>query len=219
VVRLLLLCLLLPAPAMGADPGASLRLALARAPAPAAGSASAQGPPAPPAAAPARGPFAAGTDTLEVTGAFWLEAWNKNLATDRLAGGRIAHGRDWHRGWQSVVELEVHRAGLGRARDAVLVGISGLARRRFFSTGRNEAFVELGVGAALATLAVPRTGTAFNFLLQGGGGVVRALSPRTSLVAGARLWHLSNGGIVLNQHRNPDIEGLGGYAGLQVHFR
>ena len=93
------------------------------------------------------------------------------------------------------------------------------ARLRWEYTGGSELFVELGLGAAVASRAVPSRGTAFNFLLQAGGGFVRPLTSRASIVAGGRLWHLSNGGLIRNQSRNPDIEGVGGYVGLQVHFR
>lgn len=175
--------------------------------------------PAGQATVPDRGPFAVGTDTLEVTGVAWFESWNKNLATDRLVGGRIVLGRDWYPKWQGIAELELQRVVVGRDHDAFLSGISGLVRRRLGMVGGLEPFFELGLGAALSTRAVPPRGTSFNFLLQAGGGVVHPITPRTSMIVGTRLWHLSNGGIIRNQSHNPDIEGLGGYVGLQVHFR
>jgi hypothetical protein len=169
--------------------------------------------------APDAGPFAIGTDTLEITGVTWIESWNANVAADRLRGIRIVLGRDWYPAWQWIAELELQHAELGRSPDAVLAGLSGLVRRRMAILGRSEPFVEFGLGAALATRAVPASGTAFNFLLQAGAGFTHAVNARASLVAGMRLWHLSNGGIIKNDSRNPDIEGIGGYVGVQVHFR
>lgn len=167
----------------------------------------------------ARGPFAVGTDTIEVTGVTWLESWNKNLATDQLVGVRVALGRDWFRGWQGLAEIELQHVLVGRDRDAFLAGISGLVRRRVGHVGSLQPFFELGLGGALSSRPVPPRGTSFNFLLQAGGGAVQPLGPRASVIVGLRLWHLSNGGIIRNQSHNPDIEGLGGYAGLQVHLK
>ncbi len=167
----------------------------------------------------APGPFAVGTTTLEVTGVTWLESWNKNLATDRLAGARVAVGADWKPGWQAEADLELHHARLGQSPDAALLGLSGVVRRRLFPLRRLRAFAEVGLGMSLSTRPVPVRGTTVNFLLQAGGGVVRPLTARTSAVLGIRLWHLSNGGVIRNQRRNPDIEGLGGYVGIQMHFR
>lgn len=166
-----------------------------------------------------RGPFAVGTTTVEVTGVAWLESWNKNLTTDRLFGGRFVIGQDWKPDWQAIAELEMHRAGLQGRPDPLLAGLSGLIRRRLRSFGSFDAFVETGLGAAIATRPVPSGGTEVNFLLQAGGGISTRLSPSTSLILGTRLWHLSNGGVIRDDRHNPDIEGLGGYAGLQVHFR
>lgn len=165
------------------------------------------------------GPFSVGTTTLEVTAVTWLESWNKNLSSDRLTGGRIVLGQDWKPGWQAMADLEMHRAGLGGEPDPFLVGLSGVVRRRLVPLGRTQTFLEAGLGVSLATRPVPARGTEVNFLLQAGGGLLRPLGSRTSLILGTRLWHLSNGGIIRNQRRNPDIEGIGGYAGLQVHFR
>ncbi|MGE3840337.1 MAG: acyloxyacyl hydrolase [Vicinamibacterales bacterium] len=166
-----------------------------------------------------RGPFAVGTTTVEVTGVAWIESWNKNLTTDRLLGGRVVVGQDWKPDWQAIAELEIHRAALQERPDPLLAGLSGLIRRRVGSLGTLDAFIETGLGAAIASRPVPSGGTEVNFLLQVGGGISSRLSPTTSLIVGTRLWHLSNGGIIRNDRHNPDIEGLGGYAGLQVHFR
>jgi hypothetical protein len=171
------------------------------------------------AAEPEYGPFNLGTDTLEITGVTWIESWNKNLASDRLVGARLVIGSDWYPAWQWIAELELQRVIVGNDRDAFLVGLSGLVRRRVGGIGRTQPFVELGLGAALGTRPTPPRGSSFNFLLQGGGGVVRPFTSAVSLVIGLRLWHLSNGGVIINSRHNPDIEGLGGYAGLQWHFR
>jgi hypothetical protein len=162
----------------------------------------------------AASPFAAGTSTIETAGSWWLESWNKNLATDRLLGGHVALGHTWRTSWQTRLEIELLRADLARSRDAFLLAGSGMLRRRLRGFGFNEPFFELGLGVTGATAAVPTRGTTFNFLLEAGGGISRPLTPRTSVVGGVRVWHLSNAGRI-RPGANPDIEAVGGYLGLQ----
>jgi hypothetical protein len=159
-------------------------------------------------------PFNAGTSTLEIAGSLWIESWNKNLASDRLLGGHVALGHTWRTGWQAILEIELLRADLRRSRDALLIAGSSLIRRRLRTIGPYEPFLELGIGATGSSAAVPDRGTTFNFLLQGGGGVARPLTPAWGVVAAVRVWHLSNAGRI-RPGANPDIEAIGGYFGLQ----
>jgi len=78
-------------------------------------------------------------------------------------------------------------------------------------------FVEGGLGASYATVDVPERGTRFNYLLQAGGGVTRRLGRRASVILDLRLFHLSNNSLNGTDH-NPDIEALGGHAGILVWF-
>jgi Lipid A 3-O-deacylase (PagL) len=164
-------------------------------------------------------PFSPGTSSLETAGAFWLESWNKNLATDRLLGGHVSLGRSWAANWQAVLEIELLRADLSLSRDAFQIGASGLARWRIWSFYRNEVYVEAGLGMTAATAPVPTRGTTFNYLVLGGSGLARPLSDRWWIAGGLRVWHLSNGGTIRGDARNPDIEAIGGYLGLQLHLR
>jgi hypothetical protein len=163
-------------------------------------------------------PFESGTSTLESVGLVWLESWNKNLATDRLIGGHVTLAHTWARNWQAMLEIELLRADLTLSRDALLIGASGLARRRLWRFASNDVYVEAGVGLSAATAPVPTNGTTFNYLIQGGAGLVRPISGRWSMVAGLRVWNLSTGGTIKGHDRNPDIEAVGGYAGVQWHI-
>jgi hypothetical protein len=163
-------------------------------------------------------PFDAGTSTLETAGVLWVESWNKNLATDRLLGGHVALAHTWARNWQALLEIELLRSDLALSQDAFLIAGSGFARRRLWRFSRNDVYVEAGVGLAAATAPVPTRGTTFNYLIQGGGGLVSPVAARWSIVVGLRVWHLSNGGTIKGNSRNPDIEAIGGYAGLQWHL-
>jgi len=78
-------------------------------------------------------------------------------------------------------------------------------------------FVEGGVGASYASVEVPERGTRFNYLLQAGGGVTHRLGRRASVMLDLRLFHLSNNSLNGPDH-NPDIEALGGHAGILVWF-
>jgi hypothetical protein len=164
-----------------------------------------------------RGGFARGQATLELAGVLWLESWNKNGASDRLLGGHVALAHSWWTNWQLVLELELLRADLADTPDAFLLAASGLARRRMSRVRGAEPFVEWGVGLSAATAPVPVRGTTFNYLLQAGMGLARPLGTRWSAVASLRVWHLSNGGTIRGDARNPDLENIGGYVGLQFH--
>ena len=78
-------------------------------------------------------------------------------------------------------------------------------------------FLELGPGVSWSDTTVPPRGTRFNYLIVGGGGFLRRIGSQVHAVAGARWWHLSNNSRE-GRSRNPDIEGLGGYAGVAIAF-
>jgi hypothetical protein len=163
-------------------------------------------------------PFEPGTSTLELTGVYWLEAWNKNLATDRLFGGHASIGHTWARGWQALLEIELLRADLVLSPDAFFTSLTGHLRRRVWQAGGAHVFVEAGVGISAATDYVPTRGTTFNYLVEGGAGLVRPIGRHWAIVGGLRVWHLSNGGTIRGDDRNPDIEAIGGYAGVQLRI-
>jgi hypothetical protein len=160
-------------------------------------------------------PFAAGTSVLEMTGVLMFESWNKNRATDRLLGGHVALGHTWASGWQALLEFELLRADLSLSRDAFFIAGLGFLRREIVTVAGAQLFVEAGLGLSGATASVPTGGTTFNYLIAGGGGWVRPVGPRWALVGGLRVWHLSNGGTIRGNARNPDLEAIGGYLGVQ----
>jgi hypothetical protein len=64
---------------------------------------------------------------------------------------------------------------------------------------------------------VPDNGTSFNWIAQGGGGFLWRIGQRTYGVTGVRVLHLSNANLQ-GADRNPDINAVGGYAGLGWGF-
>jgi len=74
------------------------------------------------------------------------------------------------------------------------------------------AIVDLAVGLSDSTVAVPKRGTTFNYLIVGGAGV--ELPGRAMTVdLGLRWLHVSNNGRE-GSGRNPDIQSLGITAGV-----
>jgi hypothetical protein len=67
------------------------------------------------------------------------------------------------------------------------------------------------------SIAIPRRGTRFNYLLIGGGGMLVRLKPRLSLITTLELIHISNLNLK-GPDRNPDIEAIGPSLGLIVGF-
>jgi hypothetical protein len=104
-----------------------------------------------------------------------------------------------------------------RPPSAFVGGLSGLLRKRLVERDRTTFFVEGGVGASYASVEVPERGTRFNYLLQAGGGFTHPLGRRASFMLDLRLFHLSNNSLNGRDH-NPDIEALGGHAGVLVWF-
>jgi hypothetical protein len=162
-------------------------------------------------------PFERDVRTFEFAGNYLPEVWNKNLATDRLAGATFTAGASWAQGWQAVTEFALGRAMLGRGPDALYVGLAGGFRRHVVGRGRSRVFVDALFGFALANRHVPDRGTSFNWVAQGGGGFMRHLTDHVHLVTGMRVFHLSNAGMQGND-RNPDLEAIGGYGGVAFAF-
>jgi hypothetical protein len=159
----------------------------------------------------------AGCRTLELTGLYFVEAWDLNgRPRDLLEGGTAAVSLTVRDGWGAVIELLGTRVAQ-RPPSAFVGGLSGLIRKRLAERRQLTFFVEGGFGVSYASLEVPERGTRFNYLLQGGGGVIRGLGRRASVILDLRLFHLSNNSLNGSDH-NPDIEALGGHAGILVWF-
>jgi hypothetical protein len=162
-------------------------------------------------------PFAVDVRTYEFSANYLLEAWNKNLSTEQLGVLTFTAGASWAPGWQGVTEFALGRAMLRGGPDATYVGLTGGVRRRIAARGPSTFYLDGLVGIAVANRHVPGNGTSFNWIAQGGGGVLWRLGDRVHGVTGIRVFHLSNGGLQ-GDHRNPDIEAIGGYAGLGWTF-
>jgi len=161
--------------------------------------------------------LAAGCPTLELSGMYFVEAWDLNgRPRNVLAGGTAAVSLPLRDGWGAVIELLGMRVAQ-RPPSAWVGGFSGLVRKRLAERDRMTFFVDGGVGASYASVEVPERGTRFNYLLQAGGGVTHRLGRRASVMIDLRLFHLSNNSLNGPDH-NPDIEALGGHAGILVWF-
>jgi hypothetical protein len=155
--------------------------------------------------------------TLEVSGVYFVEAWNFNgRRRVFVEGGTGAVSVTIRDGWAVAVEMAALRIDQ-RRRDAFVGGLSALMRRRLAERRGMTFFVEGGVGASGATTFVPEHGTRFNYLLQGGGGVAMRLGRHIGGIVSARLFHLSNASFNGPSH-NPDIEALGGHIGIFMTF-
>ena len=161
--------------------------------------------------------LATGCRALELSGLYFVEAWDLNgRPRDSLEGGTAAVSLGFRDGWGAVIELVGMRVAQ-RPPSALVGGLSGLLRKRLAERDHMTFFVEGGVGASYATVEVPDRGTRFNYLLQAGGGATRRLGRRASVMLNLRLFHLSNNSLNGPDH-NPDIEALGGHAGILVWF-
>lgn len=107
--------------------------------------------------------------------------------------------------------LHVHQDG----DDTWLRGASlGMRARKRVRTA--QLFLDIAGGWAGAGERVPPSGTKYNYLAIIGGGVEAPWS-RVRVTLSARWLHLSNGGRE-GRLANPDIQSLGGFAGVGYAF-
>jgi hypothetical protein len=151
---------------------------------------------------------------VDLTPASYVEAWDLNA------------GREWLAGLQTGLDRRVWRGMAVRAEALVLHvrqdtddgwlrgGTIGM-RVRSRSSG-TRIYFDLAGGRSHATGEVPPGGTRVNYLLMLGGGIEFPWS-RAHVNAGARWFHVSNNGSH-GRHRNPDVQGVGAYAGLGWRF-
>lgn len=173
-----------------------------------------------------RSPREGGALGLEIAGSLYIEAWNLNEGRESLAEGSAGV-------WWSVIDnltvlFEFHamRVFQDPHRAAFVNGFTPVVRWHVFEGPRQSpapvasewsVFVELGPGISWSDTRVPPRGTEFNYLALAGGGLMTRLGSRTHLVTGFRWLHVSNNGLE-GRARNPDLEALGGYAGVSVSF-
>lgn len=152
--------------------------------------------------------------TVDVTPASYVEAWEINDSVEHLTGLQAGIDR---RIWRALAVraegmlLHVDQEG----GDTWLHGASfGFrARKRAHVT---HLFVDIGGGWAGAARNVPPNGTRYNYLAILGGGVEAPWS-RVRVTLSARWLHVSNGGRE-GRRANPDIQSLGGFAGVSYAF-
>jgi hypothetical protein len=164
-----------------------------------------------------RDPFTRGTLGLEFGGMLIAEAWNLNGPREWLAAGTAAVSWSFVNRAALLVEFEAVRVFQRTPRTAHVQGMATLVRWQVRSRDPWRLFVELGPGISWSDTTVPPRGTRFNYLILAGGGLLRRVGSQVHAVAGARWWHLSNNSRE-GRSRNPDIEGVGGYAGLAIAF-
>lgn len=168
------------------------------------------------AAAQDRRPFQHGTVGIEAAVAPLVEIWNLNGHREPMLEVSAAF-------WGAVsdrfllgVEFQ-HGFVFQHTPGAFVQGISPLLRWRFADTPAWDWFVEAGPGASWSDLDTPPRGTRFNYLLLAGSGLARRLGRQSHAIVGFRWLHVSNNGRE-GRGRNPDIEALGGYAGVSLSF-
>jgi hypothetical protein len=161
--------------------------------------------------------FAKSNLGLEAGGAFLTEAWNLNDGREWLADAHLGVFWGFHRRASLNVEFHAIRVFQSPSRDAIVNGFLPMVRWRIVARERRTWFVEAGPGISWSDTVTPPRGTRFNYLLVGGTGVSHRISKQTHAIVGARLLHISNKGRE-GRARNPDIEGLGGYAAIAVVF-
>jgi Lipid A 3-O-deacylase (PagL) len=91
-----------------------------------------------------------------------------------------------------------------------------LVRRSFRVETSVQPYLELSTGPMFAEKRVPAATSRFNFITQGGAGVVFNAQGRFPLFAGYRVLHISNGGYA---PRNPGLNIAAVVAGVQLRRR
>ncbi len=163
-------------------------------------------------AAPAAGQTPAWT--LDVTTASYAEGWELNESAEHFLGAQAGVDR---RVWRGIAVrgegllLHVNQQGA----EAWLRGVT-LAMRARARARRALAAVDIGGGVSNATTPVPATGTSFNYLILLGAALEVPLA-RAYLSVGVRWFHVSNAGRE-GRLRNPDVQSLGGFAGVGWKF-
>ncbi len=167
--------------------------------------------------APSTGPFVRGALGVEFTGGLFREAWNFNGNTEALIDGSAGVWWTFLRGSMLVVEFHATRVFQESSRNAFVHALTPVLRFRIWERPDWHVFTDLGPGISWSDTAVPPRGTRFNYLALAGGGVMRRVGRQTRAIASFRWLHLSNASLE-GRSRNPDIEALGGYAGVSIAF-
>jgi hypothetical protein len=161
-------------------------------------------------------PFATGRWHVEFALQAALEAWNYNTSHEELYG--LLEGVTYGLRDGLVVTARQRTYYVSqRLNDSWLLGLTTGLRWRIKQSGRTSTFLQFDLGVSDTSIAIPRRGTRFNYLVIGGGGVLIRLKPRLSLITTLELIHISNLNLK-GPNRNPDIEAIGPSLGLIVGF-
>jgi len=143
-----------------------------------------------------------------------FEAWNYNVSHEELYG--LSEGLTYGLKDGLVLTATQHIYYVSqRANDSWLLGLTAGFRGRVYRQGRSIVYLDGSVGISDAAIAVPPRGTRFNYLANGGGGVLVRLSSRVHALAALQWIHVSNNSLK-GPGRNPDTEAVGGRLGLVI---
>jgi hypothetical protein len=159
-------------------------------------------------------PFAKGRWHVEFVAQAGWEAWNYNTSHEELYG--LIQGVTY--GIRNGLTLNVRQRLYyvsQRLNDSRTLGITSGLRVRLYRRGRASGFLQFDLGISDSPIAVPRSGTRFNYLALGGGGFVFDLSPRIHMITTLEVIHVSNANLA-GPDRNPDIEAIGPSLGLII---
>jgi lipid A 3-O-deacylase PagL len=163
------------------------------------------------------GPFTRGTIGVELDAGAMREMWSVNESREHLAGGTLAIWWAFKDGATLVAAFDATMVFQATPRRAFVNGLSPILRWRLVDRPSWSLFGEIGGGISWSDTSVPPRGTRLNYLGQIGGGIMRPLSTHAHFIAAVRGTHISNNDRDGRRH-NPDIEALGGYAGIAIGF-
>jgi hypothetical protein len=163
-------------------------------------------------------PFARGALGIEFQGGGFGEAWNfNNNGVEWLVDGGAAVWWTYLDGAMLVVEFHATRVFQRSSHNGFVNALTPVLRWRLVGRPSWQVFADLGPGISWSDTVVPPRGTRFNYVALAGGGLMRRLGAQAHAVASFRWVHFSNAGRE-GRSRNPDIEALGGFAGVSVAF-
>jgi hypothetical protein len=145
-----------------------------------------------------------------------FEAWNYNGSHEEVYG--LTEGASYgvsHR-VAFILSQRVFYVSQ-RGNDTWLLGLTFGFRVRVYQRGRVHGFLEGDIGITDASIAAPPRGTRFNYVGIGSGGVLVRVRPRTHVLVGLQLLHISNASLK-GPGRNPDIEAIGPKIGIVLGF-
>lgn len=106
----------------------------------------------------------------------------------------------------------------GRESRACGVSVEGRARLIFLNLEKISIHYDCGLGVCLTDRDFPAGGTKTNFSSSFGLGSMMKIAPGVSWNLGFRHVHISNGGLIAGDERNPGFDSNGIYTGLVLYM-